>query len=374
MMQLDDLILNPKLKIEPVCRGDAIIGFSLAAPVKGRGLIRSMIEISNSTTELFSVLRNILVDKEDIEISEICCKELVALGALIQRDQLSHPVRFFCHLDDEVSHAEASASAEQGRELVSRAEFSQREQLEHVLAPGNHLVLVRDSSTGVRLPYWLDSATEVESTHGVGRGPGSQHSEVSAQRTDETASRRWTHVHSSEFLVQGYTVLRGLLPRNQLLALQRYYRQLIAEGYVEDHDRQVPLRSAQHNEPLMRYFHKEFWSFFSGIADTSLRPSYAYLSSYRRGASLAEHTDREQCEITASLLIDYEATAMDTSTWPLYLRIPGESRDVAVELNPGDAVLFRGRELPHYRLKLEAVQSTSFFLHYVDSSYSGSLH
>jgi hypothetical protein len=46
----------------------------------------------------------------------------------------------------------------------------------------------------------------------------------------------------------------------------------------------------------------------------------------------------------------------------------------AADLGIGDALVYRGRELVHYRNPLpEAHQSTSYFLHYVDADFDGRL-
>jgi hypothetical protein len=50
--------------------------------------------------------------------------------------------------------------------------------------------------------------------------------------------------------------------------------------------------------------------------------------------------------------------------WPLWMR--GSSGPQAVALQPGDAVLYRGMELEHWREPYEGVRAAQVFLHYVD--------
>jgi hypothetical protein len=134
--------------------------------------------------------------------------------------------------------------------------------------------------------------------------------------------------------------------------------------------RSVPLRSAQHNERLMRYYHAQLCNFFARLVGQPIKPTYGYFASYRRGAVLKKHVDREQCKYTASLLIDYVAAVSDDQAWPLYLELPNTGEQIDIRLAPGDAALYRGCELPHYRDELRGQSSTSFFLHYVDEGFA----
>jgi hypothetical protein len=127
-----------------------------------------------------------------------------------------------------------------------------------------------------------------------------------------------------------------------------------------------------HNEPVARFFHRQLASAVSALAGQALQPSYVYFASYLGGAELERHTDREQCEVSLSLSIDYAPEPADATSWPLLV----DTADGTVTLRQalGDAVLYRGCELPHYRRRLaNGHASTSFFLHYVPLSFRGPL-
>jgi alkylated DNA repair dioxygenase AlkB len=155
-----------------------------------------------------------------------------------------------------------------------------------------------------------------------------------------------------------------------LRILQPYYRDLVAQGHLPLGDGQSD-RYAAHNEKWARWLHLEL--------ERSLRPvapghkaSYSYLGSYVAGAILARHTDREQCGLTASVCIDEEGPDPDFH-WPLGLE-DRAGQDVKATLLPGDALLFRGTELPHYREQLPSGCSyTSIFFHFVHNEFQGSL-
>src|SRR5262249_29122579 len=103
---------------------------------------------------------------------------------------------------------------------------------------------------------------------------------------------------ASKFRAFRYVTLRDLIHPFQLAALRRYYRELIAEGYLPFGDGQVERRYVAHNEPLARYMHRRLTPLVNGLAGLAMKPSYVYSASYRPGAVLLPHRDREQCEVS----------------------------------------------------------------------------
>jgi alkylated DNA repair dioxygenase AlkB len=170
-------------------------------------------------------------------------------------------------------------------------------------------------------------------------------------------------------------VVRGLAHPAQLAALRRYHRALVAEGYVGLGDKQVPARYVATNEPLARVLHTPLAGYVSALAGAPMKPSYTYSVSYLAGASLAPHTDREQCELTISMLVDESPELIapcEGSRWPLHVAAPGG--EAAVRLQPGDGLLLYGRELAHWRDALpEGMRSTSILFHFVPEAFTGSL-
>ena len=95
------------------------------------------------------------------------------------------------------------------------------------------------------------------------------------------------------------------------------------------------------------------------IVGCTLVPTYSYLRIYRKGQALPAHRDRRACEHSLSV-------SLSASDWPLCLvDLTGEQ--VAVELEPGDAVLYRGPEVEHWRSPLTAERAVQLFLHFVDA-------
>lgn len=124
-------------------------------------------------------------------------------------------------------------------------------------------------------------------------------------------------------------------------------------------------------------------------------PSYVYAASYINKADLKPHTDRAQCEFSISFQVDYFPEPENhLSPWGLFVAEPdspnidalknssnefpanseAEDKNTAVYLASGDGLIYKGRELIHYRYPLtEGHQSTSLFFHYVPKDFDGNL-
>jgi len=172
--------------------------------------------------------------------------------------------------------------------------------------------------------------------------------------------------------VDRYAVLRRLLPPYLAAALRRYYRAAVAEGLFERGDMQNQRRLIAHNEPLARWVQASLSPLVARVAGEPVRPSYVYFARYDAG-DLPPHKDRPQCELSLSLLVDYEPEPADLSPWALHVQRDG-ARPRAVRLGIGDALFYRGCELTHFRKALPAGhRSTHLFLHYVPRHFQGTL-
>lgn len=168
----------------------------------------------------------------------------------------------------------------------------------------------------------------------------------------------------------GYLVLRQLLPPLQLQAIQAYLQQLKAQGYYRLGDHLVPERFYIHNEPLMRFLHWQLYACLRQLLPAPVQPSYTFLVKYPPGCQMARHTDREQCVWNMSLVLQRELP-LGQPPWPIYL----ETRQgpVDVRLQPGDAVLYPGTEIPHWRPVLQAEHVDVVLFHFVSSEFQGPL-
>jgi hypothetical protein len=90
------------------------------------------------------------------------------------------------------------------------------------------------------------------------------------------------------------------------------------------------------------------------------------------GAVLKKHIDREQCEFSVTLCLDFSPEPRRETSWPI--RLDSGQGTVTVYQALGDGLVYRGPRVPHYRDILpNGHTSTSIFFHYVAEGFTGSL-
>jgi hypothetical protein len=388
----DAHILNPNVDITPIDSDGAISGFEVSTVVKGRGRLRHIVSASDANSPAFGVLKQLL-QGEAGEVSSAAWQQLFRLGVVVTPEEVASPVRFACRLE-ELREADLPARLcpPQPSSLVvnptlQRVGFDElvrpMPKIGHIWEPAEQLVMVRDPRTEIDYPYWPDDELlRLVERLRPGHAPPSDLSAEVARRLflagiliDDRAERFEELIAAARarYAASGYVVLPKLFRPTHIAAMREYYRRVLEEGFVYFRDRQVPLRFADHSEPLMVYYHVQLCRLFEAIAGEPIMCSYPYFAAYRTGAVLEKHTDREQCEITASLLIDQLPHPEDVSDWPLFVEIPATGEQIPMHMGIGDGSLYKGRELPHYRLPYEGELTTCHFYHYVKADFDGSL-
>ena len=97
------------------------------------------------------------------------------------------------------------------------------------------------------------------------------------------------------------------------------------------------------------------------ITGINVIPTYIYARIYKNGNILHAHKDRESCEISATIKLDESKNYR----WPI--SIEGNY----IELDIGDAVLYKGCELTHWRDECKADNDyflSQLFMHFVDEN------
>ena len=87
-----------------------------------------------------------------------------------------------------------------------------------------------------------------------------------------------------------------------------------------------------------------------------LLPTYSFWRCYTRYADLKKHTDRESCEISVTVNI-----GGDNTEWPIFIE------GTPLNLKKGDAVIYLGCDLEHWREPFKGDYQFQTFLHYVDA-------
>jgi hypothetical protein len=253
--------------------------------------------------------------------------------------------------------------------------------------PGYPLLWVEEIRTRALFPYWVPRAwAGLMSTLCPAERPPPHLPEPVVQALsksnvlvdpaleEERGERRAEMLHRSacSFSADGYVNLHGLMPAAHARALGAFYRAIVETGTVRLGDPQCDRRFGLYGDSMARFFQHQLKAVVEWVVGEQVVPSYVYVAYYQPGATLECHTDREQCQFTLAVLADFSPEPVGPSPWPLWFSTP--RGDIPLAQAIGDGVVFRGRELPHWRDALEAGQtSTSLLLHYVSSSFTGSL-
>jgi hypothetical protein len=324
------------------------------------------------------------------------------MTTIIHRKHQSTQIRFCCFLDD--LHVSSDATTDLPTSvnadtlivdptfqfqvgttiplpLVHRARFRERFQDDSPIA------WVEDSATKMLRPFWV-RRQDIWQLRNLRRG--NPLSEPLA--SDLAAKLRWANILTStelleqrrefgnsqalqaaiDFTERDLCVISNLFHPAHLRALGQYYRKLIQMGEWSLGDAQVEGRFGWNNELLARFFQHQLTSYVGQSVGTPVKPSYAYVSAYQGGAVLKPHLDREQCEFTVSLLVE-RTTENELVEWPIYFDTPRGTVELLQSV--GEAILFRGTKLPHYRPRLADGQTyLSLLFHYVPVDFHRTLY
>jgi len=161
------------------------------------------------------------------------------------------------------------------------------------------------------------------------------------------------------FEENGYVILKQFVPRLMCDYISENIRVLEASSYFDYGDPQVEKAFSAAAPVITETLLDVMTSILSQTINCELYPTYSYLRIYMKGAELERHTDRPSCEVSATLPLSYDAPTI----WPLY--IESGNKVIGVELEPGDALLYKGIEVPHWREAFEGERQVQVFLHYV---------
>ena len=128
-------------------------------------------------------------------------------------------------------------------------------------------------------------------------------------------------------------------------------------------DPQVPETYSHYSDIAMETLLEKLTEPMSKETELNLIPTYSYARIYKKGDVLKRHKDRYSCEVSMTMNLGGDP-------WPIYLEPSGETdkEGIKVDLEPGDALIYRGCEVEHWREAFEGENCGQVFLHYNDAS------
>ena len=128
-------------------------------------------------------------------------------------------------------------------------------------------------------------------------------------------------------------------------------------------DPQVPETYSHYSDIAMETLLERLTEPMSKETGLNLIPTYSYARIYKKGDVLKRHKDRYSCEVSMTMNLGGDS-------WPIYLEPSGETdkEGIKIDLEPGDALIYRGCEVEHWREAFEGENCGQVFLHYNDAS------
>jgi len=165
------------------------------------------------------------------------------------------------------------------------------------------------------------------------------------------------------FKKNGYCVVKSVVDKELRDFVTQYALFDEMQNFTPDTS-QVVGAHAKYGDPAMETMLLHLHSTMEENTGLLLHPTYSFYRVYRNGDELVKHSDRESCEISCTLCFNYEF-AQEDFNWPIFIN------DNAVNLEPGDMVIYRGCDLIHWREKLTCLDvdwHLQGFFHYVDQN------
>jgi hypothetical protein len=167
----------------------------------------------------------------------------------------------------------------------------------------------------------------------------------------------------SKFSSDGYVVIRDFIDKQTIATISQYFENKLKRGEWSENLNQehvVVSRLGYYADPLIEIMLKQCQYAIEQHTGLLLEPTYSFSRVYQEGEELTPHIDRPSCEISATINV-----ACTGDVWPIWMQYKDKD-PVKCMLSPGDAVIYKGCEVTHWRRKLPKGQiNAQFMLHYV---------
>ena len=173
--------------------------------------------------------------------------------------------------------------------------------------------------------------------------------------------------NNKEFEKDGYLIVKDLYnpeelyhPVPELRGQLNYWDNDPSHFSHNPSEKQVEGSVARYWHPQYRKIHSGVRKKLEKVIGRKLYNTYYYDRFYFPGQELTKHADRDACEISVSIHISTNLPD-DLKDWPFKIKtpdtytdkkktailVPGEERTGI--LNPGDGLIYKGCERPHWR-------------------------
>jgi len=167
---------------------------------------------------------------------------------------------------------------------------------------------------------------------------------------------------SNDFAQAKCKLLKGFLDVQSVQTISKYMEHSLRQNRQDSTDDESSLYKT-YADPLIEVVLENVKDDVQLATGLDLIPTYSYSRVYVQGDELKPHVDRPSCEVSVTVHV-----ATKGAPWPIWMKVPGKEPQMYV-LEPGDAVVYRGCEVVHWREKaIETEVNAQFMLHYVDAN------
>lgn len=165
----------------------------------------------------------------------------------------------------------------------------------------------------------------------------------------------------TEFEQNSYALVKGFIDPQSIQTISRYMEYALKQNTMERSNDPMATSYARYADPLTETVLYNSLEHMEEITGKKLHATYSYSRVYVKGDVLQPHVDRPSCEISATVHV-----ATKGEPWPIWMKVRGKE-PVRIVLEPGDAVVYKGCEVTHWRDVADKTDvNAQFMLHYVD--------
>lgn len=138
---------------------------------------------------------------------------------------------------------------------------------------------------------------------------------------------------------------------------RNYSKKLFAslEGGAAYKDEQCPKSDSFYNNEIFKKLAEKVKNYIEKEKGVNLATTFNYSRIYRKGEILQKHTDRNACEYSATITLDYSGK----EPWNFLIK---DQVIESIMIDRGDILIYDGVNLPHWRDELKDEWQSQVFL------------
>ena len=162
----------------------------------------------------------------------------------------------------------------------------------------------------------------------------------------------------------GFFLAKNFIPRFFADYLKQVLNTHKINNKLEQGDPQVQNSLCIYGDPAFDTFALMSAPLLSKIVGKDLSPTYTYARIYLNDSYLLPHLDRKECEHSVTLFLGGNYDKL----WPIWMQKSEVHKTPQLcALEEGDAVVYQGSKVHHWRDHFEGTDYYQLFMHYVES-------